>query len=197
MIDRRSTLRRGNKKIKNIYNNLIKNKKFLDLFIYKEQAMYKIDKEIKTKLTEKEIKTKLYNISSKKGHGSIFFIPNQEKFFIKEVEDSIVLYTIPYYKNRGFVPKIRIKMYSDGENTIMTMKYSLYFEAELVIAIVNIILMISSLVILIMDSSNRYWGLYIIIFVIFCDFGFYKTFKNEVEKIMEYFNEYFKVSCTT
>lgn len=131
--------------------------------------MYKIDKEIKTKLTEKEIKTKLYNISSKKGHGSIFFIPNQEKFFIKEMEDSIVLYTIPYYKNRGFVPKIKIKMYSDGENTIMTMKYSLYFEAELVITIVNIILMISSLLILMMDFNNRYWGLYIIIFVIFCN----------------------------
>lgn len=69
--------------------------------------MYKIDKEIKTKLTEKEIKKKLYNISSKKRRSSIFFIPNQEKFFIKEMEDSIVLYTIPYYKNRGFgsIPK--------------------------------------------------------------------------------------------
>lgn len=42
--------------------------------------MYKIDKEIKTKLTEKEIKKKLYNISSKKRCASIFFIPNQEKF---------------------------------------------------------------------------------------------------------------------
>ena len=51
----------------------------------------KIDKEIKTKLTEKEIKKKLYNISSKKRRSSIFFIPNQEKFFIKEMEDSIVL----------------------------------------------------------------------------------------------------------
>ena len=29
----------------------------------------------------------------------------------------------------------------------------------------------------------------IIIFVIFCDFGFYKTFKDETEKIMQYFNE--------
>lgn len=66
--------------------------------------MYKIDKEIKTKLTEKEIKKKLYNISSKKTCFYLF-IPNQEKFFIKEMEDSIVLYTIPYYKNRGFVPK--------------------------------------------------------------------------------------------
>lgn len=53
--------------------------------------MYKIDKKIKTKLTEKEIKKKLYNISSKKRRSSIFFIPNQEKFFIKEMEDSIVL----------------------------------------------------------------------------------------------------------
>ena len=101
--------------------------------------MYKIDKEIKTKLTEKEIKKKLYNISSKKRRSSIFFIPNQEKFFIKEMEDSIVLYTIPYYKNRGFVPKIKIKMYSNGENTIMTMRYSLYFEAELIIIITNIL----------------------------------------------------------
>ena len=75
----------------------------------------------------------MYNISSKKRRASIFFIPNQEKFFIKEMEDSIVLYTIPYYKNRGFVPKIKIKMYSNGENTIMTMRYSLYFEAELII----------------------------------------------------------------
>ena len=32
--------------------------------------MYKIDKEIKTKLTEKEIKKKLYNISSKKRRSS-------------------------------------------------------------------------------------------------------------------------------
>ena len=31
--------------------------------------------------------------------------------------------------------------------------------------------------------NNRYWGLYIIIFVIFCDFGFYKTFKDETEKL--------------
>ena len=53
--------------------------------------MYKIDKEIKTKLTEKEIKKKLYNISSKKRRASIFFISNQEKFFIKEKEDFIVL----------------------------------------------------------------------------------------------------------
>ena len=59
--------------------------------------MYKIDKEIKTKLTEKEIKKKLYNISSKKDV-LLSFIPNQENFFIKEMEDSIVLYTIPYYK---------------------------------------------------------------------------------------------------
>ena len=29
----------------------------------------------------------------------------------------------------------------------------------------------------------------IIIFVIFCDFSFYKTFKDETEKIMQYFNE--------
>lgn len=151
--------------------------------------MYKIDKEIKTKLTEKEIKKKLYNISSKKRRSSIFFIPNQEKFFIKEMEDSIVLYTIPYYKNRGFVPKIKIKMYSNGENTIMTMRYSLYFEAELIIIIANILLIISSLLILIITPNNRYWGLYIIIFVIFCDFGFYKTFKDETEKIMQYFNE--------
>ncbi len=91
--------------------------------------MYKIDKEIKTKLTEKEIKKKLYNISSRKKTSvvSIFFIPNQEKFFIKEMEDSIVLYTIPYYKNRGFVPKIKIKMYSNGENTIMTMRLFVIF----------------------------------------------------------------------
>lgn len=150
--------------------------------------MYKIDKKIKTKLTEKEIKKKLYNISSKKRRSSIFFIPNQEKFFIKEMEDSIVLYTIPYYKNRGFVPKIKIKMYSNGENTIMTMRYSLYFEAELII-ITNILLIISSLLILMITTNNRYWGLYIIIFVIFCDFGFYKTFKDETEKIMQYFNE--------
>lgn len=74
--------------------------------------MYKIDKEIKTKLTEKEIKKKLYNISSKKRRASIFFIPNQEKFFIKEMEDSIVLYTILYYKNRGFVPKIKVLNYN-------------------------------------------------------------------------------------
>ena len=134
--------------------------------------MYKIDKEIKTKLTEKEIKKKLYNISSKKRRSSIFFIPNQEKFFIKEMEDSIVLYTIPYYKNRGFVPKIKIKMYSNGENTIMTMRYSLYFEAELIIIITNILLIISSLLILMITTNNRYWGLYIIIFVIFCDFSF-------------------------
>ena len=151
--------------------------------------MYKIDKEIKTKLTEKEIKKKLYNISSKKRRSSIFFIPNQEKFFIKEMEDSIVLYTIPYYKNRGFVPKITIKMYSNGENTIMTMRYSLYFEAELIIIITNILLIISSLLILMITTNNRYWGLYIIIFVIFCDFSFYKTFKDETEKIMQYFNE--------
>jgi len=38
-------------------------------------------------------------------------------------------------------------------------------------------------------TNNRYWGLYIIIFVIFCDFSFYKTFKDETEKIMQYFNE--------
>ena len=150
--------------------------------------MYKIDKEIKTKLTEKEIKKKLYNISSKKRRSSIFFIPNQEKFFIKEMEDSIVLYTIPYYKNRGFVPKIKIKMYSNGENTIMTMRYSLYFEAELIIIITNILLIISSLLILMITTNNRYWGLYIIIFVIFCDFSIYKTFKDETEKIMQYFN---------
>ena len=111
----------------------------------------------------------MYNISSKKRRASIFFIPNQEKFFIKEMEDSIVLYTIPYYKNRGFVPKIKIKMYSNGENTIMTMRYSLYFEAELII-ITNILLIISSLLILMITPNNRYWGLYIIIFVIFCDF---------------------------
>ena len=104
------------------------------------------------------------------------------------MEDSIVLYTIPYYKNRGFVPKIKIKMYSNGENTIMTMRYSLYFEAELII-ITNILLIISSLLILMITTNNRYWGLYIIIFVIFCDFSFYKTFKDETEKIMQYFNE--------
>ena len=100
------------------------------------------------------------------------------------MEDSIVLYTIPYYKNRGFVPKIKIKMYSNGENTIMTMRYSLYFEAELIIIITNILLIISSLLILMITPNNRYWGLYIIIFVIFCDFGFYKTFKDETEKII-------------
>ena len=58
--------------------------------------MYKIDKEIKTKLTEKEIKKKLYNISSKKRRSSIFFIPNQEKFFIKEMEDSINTFSLKY-----------------------------------------------------------------------------------------------------
>ena len=94
-----------------------------------------------------------------------------------------------YIKNRGFVPKIKIKMYSNGENTIKTMRYSLYFEAELIIIIANILLIISSLLILMITSNNRYWGLYIIIFVIFCDFGFYKTFKDETEKIMQYFNE--------
>ena len=98
----------------------------------------------------------MYNISSKKRRASIFFIPNQEKFFIKEMEDSIVLYTIPYYKNRGFVPKIKIKMYSNGENTIMTMRYSLYFEAELIIIIANILLIISSLLILMITPNNRY-----------------------------------------
>ena len=87
-----------------------------------------------------------------------------------------------YIKNRGFVPKIKIKMYSNGENTIMTMRYSLYFEAELIIIIANILLIISSLLILMITPNNRYWGLYIIIFVIFCDFGFYKTFKDETEK---------------
>ena len=56
--------------------------------------MYKIDKKIKTKLTEKEIKKKLYNISSKKRRSSIFFIPNQEKFFIKEIGR---FYSIIYY----------------------------------------------------------------------------------------------------
>lgn len=141
--------------------------------------MYKIDKEIKTKLTEKEIKKKLYNISSKKRRSSIFFIPNQEKFFIKEMEDSIVLYTIPYYKNRGFVPKIKIKMYSNGENTIMTMRYSLYFEAELII-IANILLIISSLLILMITPNNRYWGLYIIIFVILV---FIKHLKMKQKKL--------------
>ena len=141
--------------------------------------MYKIDKEIKTKLTEKEIKKKLYNISSKKRRSSIFFIPNQEKFFIKEMEDSIVLYTIPYYKNRGFVPKIKIKMYSNGENTIMTMRYSLYFEAELII-IANILLIISSLLILMITTNNRYWGLYIIIFVILV---FIKHLKMKQKKL--------------
>ncbi len=141
--------------------------------------MYKIDKEIKTKLTEKEIKKKLYNISSKKRRASIFFIPNQEKFFIKEMEDSIVLYTIPYYKNRGFVPKIKIKMYSNGENTIMTMRYSLYFEAELII-IANILLIISSLLILMITPNNRYWGLYIIIFVILV---FIKHLKMKQKKL--------------
>ncbi len=80
-------------------------------------------------------------------------------------------------------------MYSNGENTIMTMRYSLYFEAELIIIITNILLIISSLLILMITTNNRYWGLYIIIFVIFCDFGFYKTFKDETEKIMQYFNE--------
>ena len=94
-----------------------------------------------------------------------------------------------YIKNRGFVPKIKIKMYSNGENTIMTMRYSLYFEAELIIIITNILLIISSLLILMITTNNRYWGLYIIIFVIFCDFSFYKTFKDETEKIMQYFNE--------
>jgi len=43
--------------------------------------MYKIDKEIKTKLTEKEIKKKLYNISSKKRRASIFFKLNQNIVF--------------------------------------------------------------------------------------------------------------------
>ena len=137
--------------------------------------MYKIDK-----LTEKEIKKKLYNISSKKRRASIFFIPNQEKFFIKEMEDSIVLYTIPYYKNRGFVPKIKIKMYSNGENTIMTMRYSLYFEAELIIIIANILLIISSLLILMITTNNRYWGLYIIIFVILV---FIKHLKMKQKKL--------------
>lgn len=80
-------------------------------------------------------------------------------------------------------------MYSNGENTIMTMRYSLYFEAELIIIIANILLIISSLLILMITPNNRYWGLYIIIFVIFCDFSFYKTFKDETEKIMQYFNE--------
>lgn len=96
-----------------------------------------------------------------------------------------------YIKNRGFIPKIKIKikMYSNGENTIMTMRYSLYFEAELIIIITNILLIISSLLILMITTNNRYWGLYIIIFVIFCDFSFYKTFKDETEKIMQYFNE--------
>ena len=141
--------------------------------------MYKIDKEIKTKLTEKDIKKKLYNISSKKRRASIFFIPNQEKFFIKEMEDSIVLNTIPYYKNRGFVPKIKIKMYSNGENTIMTMRYSLYFEAELII-IANILLIISSLLILMITPNNRYWGLYIIIFVILV---FIKHLKMKQKKL--------------
>ena len=71
-----------------------------------------------------------------------------------------------YIKNRGFIPKIKIKMYSNGENTIMTMRYSLYFEAELIIIITNILLIISSLLILMITTNNRYWGLYIIIFVI-------------------------------
>ena len=57
------------------------------------------------------------------------------------------------------------------------------------IIITNILLIISSLLILMFTPNNRYWGLYIIIFVIFCDFGFYKTFKDETEKIMQYFNE--------
>ena len=121
----------------------------------------------------------MYNISSKKRRASIFFIPNQEKFFIKEMEDSIVLYTIPYYKNRGFVPKIKIKMYSNGENTIMTMRYSLYFEAELII-IANILLIISSLLILMITPNNRYWGLYIIIFVILV---FIKHLKMKQKKL--------------
>lgn len=66
--------------------------------------MYKIDKKIKTKLTEKEIKKKLYNISSKKRRSSIFHTKSR-KVFIKEMEDSIVLYTIPYYKNRDLFQK--------------------------------------------------------------------------------------------
>ena len=71
----------------------------------------------------------------------------------------------------------------------MTMRYSLYFEAELIIIITNILLIISSLLILMITTNNRYWGLYIIIFVIFCDFSIYKTFKDETEKIRQYFNE--------
>ena len=48
-------------------------------------------------------------------------------------------------------------MYSNGENTIMTMRYSLYFEAPLIIIITNILLIISSLLILMITTNNRYW----------------------------------------
>lgn len=85
-----------------------------------------------------------------------------------------------YIKNRGFVPKIKIKMYSNGENTIMTMRYSLYFEAELIIIIANILLIISSLLILMITTNNRYWGLYIIIFVILV---FIKHLKMKQKKL--------------
>ena len=71
-------------------------------------------------------------------------------------------------------------MYSNGENTIMTMRYSLYFEAELIIIITNILLIISSLLILMITPNNRYWGLYIIIFVILV---FIKHLKMKQKKL--------------
>ena len=98
------------------------------------------------------------------------------------MEDSIVLYTIPYYKKRVFFKK-KIKKESNGENTIMTMRYSLYFEAELIIIITNILLIISSLLILMFTPNNRYWGLYIIIFVIFVILVFIKHLKMKQKKL--------------
>ena len=76
-----------------------------------------------------------------------------------------------YIKNRGFVPKIKIKMYSNGENTIMTMRYSLYFEAELIIIIANILLIISSLLILMITANNIKVAFVAFVFGIFFSAG--------------------------
>lgn len=46
--------------------------------------MYKIDKKIKTKLTEKEIKKKLYNISSKKDVLLSFSYQIKKSFLLKK-----------------------------------------------------------------------------------------------------------------
>ncbi len=101
------------------------------------------------------------------------------------------MYTIPHYENRGSVPRIKIKMYSDDENTIIEMRYSLYFEAEIMMFVVNMILFICSFLILII-GKKWYFGFYIIIFLIFCDYGSYRQLKRECDKIIQYFDKYLR-----